>query len=341
MADWLGGYSSEWCVYEVDPETWADLEPIDSVISVSISRDGTDDVPLLESGTMTTDSENPIECAWCRICMRLDQDGMERVPIATLLFEQSKIRTEFRSPTSELRGRSVLQPAADAKIEDSGFAPAGCNGAEFAARLLRECTPAPIVAEGSFTLSEDVVFDIGSSYLSAAWKVLKAADWCIQIDGNGVATIREKPSEPGLELDRAHAGLLIPGVDRTFDISDVPNRYVAVSDGKKAVAVNDNPELPASYPRRGRWVTEVDTSPVPINGESLEHYALRRLNERSIVLKEYSYEREYWPGIVPFSLVRATLQADGLTGDLRVLSQTLECGNGVKVSERAGQEVMV
>lgn len=339
--EWRDGYSTEWCVFAVNADTWDDERRIDGIMEVSISRDGTDDVPLLETGTMKADSADPFDWSWCRICMRADQDGFERVPMATLLFEQGSTHTQFQAPTCELRGRSVLQPAADMRLAHGYYAPSGCDGAEFAANLLRECTPAPVNVEGSFSLVDDVVFDLGSTYLAAAWSVLQAADWCMQIDGDGTINIREKPKEPSLELDKAHAGLLIPGIDRTLDLTDIPNRYIAIQDGKSAIATNEDPNLLASYQRRGRWVDEVDTAPVPVDGEDLLAYAQRKLAEKSTVLREFSYIREYWPGVVPYSLVRATLPGHGIEGELRVMSQTLECGKGVKVSEKAGQEVRV
>lgn len=339
--DWTRGYSTEWEVTRVDPDTWADSGTVEGVMSVSVARDGTDSVPLLESGTMELDGESPFEWSWCRVWATVAQGAPERFAVATLLFERGSERVDHGRPKSKLSGKSVLQPAADEKMPVGGFAPAGGDGAAFAASLLSGCIPAPVEVEGSFTLTDDVVFDVGATVLSAAWAVLNAAGWCMQIEGDGTVGIRAKPTEPSLELDRAHAGLLLPGVDRTLDLSGVPNRYFAVRGSQTEVAVNDDPDLLASRPKRGRWVDVVDTSPTLVDGEPLLSYARRKLAEASTVTREFSYEREYWPGVHPFSLVRASLPAHGVEGDLRVLSQTLECGKGVKVSEKAGQEVRV
>ena len=341
MADWLGGYSAGWDVYSIDPETWADSAKVDGIMSVSIARDGTDDTPLLETGTMQCDGEAPFEWSWCRIYMRAEQESAESIPMATLLFEKGKESTSHQAPVTELRGRSVLQPAADRKLSRGLYAASGIDGAAYAGRLLRACTPAPVVVEGSFTLVDDLVFDLGASYLSAVWQMLNAAAWCIQIGGDGTIYIRQKPTEPALELDKAHAGLLIPGVDMTLDLTEVPNRYIAVDNGKVATAENDDVDLPASYARRGRWVETVDSSPTRIDGETLEGYAQRMLAESSTVVREYSYTREWWPEVYPYSLVRATLSEHGIRGDLRVVKQDLACGKGVTVSETAWEEVRV
>lgn len=334
--DWLTGYAAEWSVSIVDRETWADAAELQGVTNVSISRDCTSDVPLLETGTMRLDSSATFGGEWCRVYMK---SGGERIAVATLLFEQATSRVDFGTADIESRGRSVLQPLEDRKMGIGSYLPAGFDGAAFVGRLVRECTPAPVEVDGGFTLVNDLVFNIGASYLQAAWTVLDAAGWCMQIDGDGTIHVRNRPSGPSLELDAAHSALLVPGVDDDLSLVDVPNRYIAIDGANRAEAVNDSPDSIASHAVRGRWVDMVDTSPKPVDGESLQMYAERRLTEESTVLRTFKYTREYWPGVVPFSLVRATLPDSGLEGDLRVMSQEITCGNGMTVSENAGMEV--
>lgn len=335
--DWTDGYTSEWSVYSVNTDTWADDSVIDGVMSVSVSRDGTDSTPLIETGTMELTADS-FDWAWCRIYMTASQGDTVRIPMATLLFEKQSSRVEKGARTISARGRSVLQPAADVKLARGSYAPAGADGAAHAAALIADCTPAPVVVHGSFTLTDDVVFDLGSSALDAAWLLLNAGNWCMQVEGDGTIHVLPMPTEPSLELDRANAGLLIPGVDDDFSIVDIPNRYYAVSDSEVAVAVNEDGV--AGHIARGRWVDVVDSSPVLVDGESLEMYAARKLREASTITRKYSYTREFWPDVVPFSMVRATLPANGIEGNLRVLTQSLTCGKGVTVSEVAGMEVM-
>ena len=339
--DWLGGYTSQWDVYSVNPDTWVPEKKIDSVQSISISRNGVDSVPLLETATMTIDSPDDMEWSWFQISMRSKQSSQERIPIATMLFEIESYHTEFRSEVGTIRGKSVLQPAVDRKLLKGSYAAAGVNGAEYTASLLRECTPAPVSVEGEFVLVDDYTFVPGTKYLDAVWNILDAAGWCMQISGDGTIHICPKPTEPSLILDWTKAGLLIPGVDRTLDLSSVPNKYIATDGRSTAIATNEDPERMGSYQRRGRWIEEYDSNVVKIDGESLELYAERKLNERSTVMREFSYTREFWPNVVPFSLVEASLEKHGISGSLRVMSQTLNCGKGITVNERVGQEVLV
>ena len=342
MTDWLGGYSSTWEVRKVNTATWEDGAALPGVRSVTVEKSAEGEAPTIESATMTLDTpDGAFESGWYRVSMIAAQGGRERVPIATLMFERASAHTEKSTVELECTGRSVLQPAADVKLPTGSYAPAGADGAAFAAETIAQCTPAPIVVEGGFTLVDDLVFDVGCSALESAWQVLNAANWCIQIQGDGTITVMAKPTEPALELSKAHAGLLIPGVDDDFNIMNVPNRYYAVDDDVVAVATNEDSASAASYPIRGRWVDVVDTSPAPVDGESLEMYAQRKLAEASIVMRRFTYEREWWPDVYPFGIVSAALPREGVDGDLRVISQSIECARGAKVSETAGMEVSV
>lgn len=341
MADWDGGQSLEWRIMRVNPSTWEDDVQVTGVKSISISRDATDDCPLLESGSVsfTTRPSVPFEQGWYRIEAMDMLGGYERLAIATMLFESDSSSSDRGWWISEVDGKSVLYPAKDKKFLAGDYVPKGVDGAEYAAKLLREVTPAPVVVEGGFTVDDYVVMDAGDTYLSTVWKVLMAASWCIQIDGRGVIHIVEKPSTPSLELYSGDMGLLEPDVSRSFDLSDVPNSYYATSYGEEAHAVNEDPDSPVSYPARGRWVDVVDSSPSRINGETMAAYARRMLEEASTVVESYSYNRAFRPEVYPFDIVRAYSDKVGMAGDYRILSQSLSCGKGITVQEKVGKEV--
>ena len=55
---------------------------------------------------------------------------------------------------------------------------------------------------------------------------------------------------------------------------------------------------------------------------------------------KYSYQREYFPGIVPFDLLRVQLPDAGVDGDLRVVTQSIVLTQGIEVGETAGIEVV-
>ena len=332
--NWGQSYSASWRVYRVNRKTWADREELKGVDSVSLTR--TADGGLLESGGM--DLSGTFEPDYYRIVMIAEQGGeVERVDVATLLFDISGGSYNYGSDKPSAEGYSVLYPASKQVILAGEYAPKGVNGAEYAAELLRGAINAPVEVEGGFILNENIVHEIGSNVIDAVWAVLKAGGFIIQIDGRGVVHIRKKPTEPALIIDNTNARLLGPEIPHQGDMSGLPNRYIVLVGSSKTIAVNDDPESPISTESRGYYVDYVDESPTPIDGETYSQYANRKLREMSVLEHEYSYKREYAPGVMLYSIVRSSI--DGLDGDIRVNSQTVECGNGIVINEKGIVEV--
>lgn len=332
--DWTRSYTASWRVCRVNRQTWADAEELKDVDSVSITR--TADGSLLESGSLELSGE--FEPDYYRIIMTAEQGGeVERVDVATLLFDVAggKYSYGINSPSAD--GFSVLYPASVTTMLAGEYAPKGVNGAEYAGRILAAAINAPVEVEGGFTLNEHIVHEVGSSVLDAAWDVLNAGGYIMQIDGRGTVHIRARPSEPALVLGSGNARALMPEVSYTSDISEVPNRYIVIDGDSKTVATNSDPESPISLICRGYSVDVVDTSPAPINGETMSQYAERKLHELSVMRDERSYKREYAAGVNLYSIIRASL--DELEGDLVIQSQTISCGAGIVVDEKAVKEI--
>lgn len=332
--NWGQSYSASWRVFRVNRDTWEDAEVIRNVDSASIAR--TADGDLLESGEFTITGE--LGPDYYRLVMTAEQGGdIERVDVATLLFDVNEGEFNYNRTSQTAEGYSVLYPASRTVIIAGEYAPAGVDGAEYAAALLQDAINAPVQVEGSFTLNDNVVHEIGSSVIEAVWAVLEAGDFVIQIDGRGIVHIRPKPTEPALILDSSNLKLLNPGIRYTTTISEIPNRYIAIDDAVRAVAVNDDPRSTVSTVSRGYIVDYVDESPVPINGETMGAYVQRKLKELSVMKDEREYTREYSPDVLLYAMIRASI--DGLQGDLRVKSQNLTCGAGITVTEKAIREV--
>lgn len=331
--DWSKSYTSTWRVFRVNRNTWADGEQLKRVDGVSVTRAA--DGRTLESGNLEVSGE--FETDYYRVVMTAKQGGeLQRVEVATLFFEVQGGKKDFGRIAHDVDGFSVLYPAETTAVTLGEYAPAGVDGAQYAAELLRNSINAPVVVEGTFTLNNHVVHELGSSVIDAVWAVLDAGGYIMQIDGKGVVHIRPKPTEPTLTISGSNMRMLNNGIDFTADKSDIPNRYIVVDDRNVIIASNDDPDSIVSTVSRGFFVDAVDTSPTPVNGKTMNEYAHDRLKELSILREEYTYVREYAPNVYLHSLVRATLK--DLYGDLRVTSQSLECGNGITVTERAAKE---
>ena len=334
--DWSRSYSSEWRVYRVNRATWADAEQIANVKSVGVTR--TADGQLLESGSM--DITGDFETDYYRIVMTAIQgNDIERVDVATLLFDVNGGTVNYHALHQNADGFSVLYPASKQIITTGSYAPAGVDGAEYAGDLLRTAVNAPVLVEGSFTLNDNVVHEIGASVLQAVWAVLNAGEFVIQIDGRGVVHIVPMPTEPSLILDNSRIRLLSNGINYTQDISEIPNRYIVIDGNKKVIVINDDQTSIVSSVQRGFYVDVIDQSPTPINGETMTAYAERKLRLLSVLEDARSYKREYAPGVNLYSIVRASI--DGLEGDLRVTNQTLTCSHGVHVEEKTNREIQL
>lgn len=342
MIDYTRSYSATWRVYRVNPDTWADGEPLTNVVSgsISVTKDCSGDAPRLESGSM--DVTGAIRRGYYRIAMIAQQDGeTERQDIATLLFEASDGTSDKGVTTYKVDGQSVLYPAYTQLMISGEYAPEGSDGAQYAARLLRRCIKAPVSVEGGFVLGRNVVHDFGARILDAVWQVLDAGGYVMQIHGDGSVHILQRPTKPTLALDVVGAELLTPGVKRGSDTSDVPNRYIAEDELERAIVVNDDPTSPVSTASRGYIYDELDESPCPVDGETLERYARRRLEELSTLYETREYGREWVAGIYPFDLAKGSDESIGIEGNVRIEAQSIQCSHGAYVTERATHEVML
>lgn len=343
MIDWASGYSSKWRIMRVDPHSWGDTEELSGVTGVRIDRDCTDEYPLLEAASLDCDImvNTEFEEGWYRIELLAEQNGyFERYPISTLLLQSGSGSVDRGYKQVSIDGYSVLQPAADRYLTAGTYAPKDMNAVDFVRRLLENCTPAPVVTEGSFTLNDHYVFPLGTSYIEAIWTILDAGDFVMQIDGSGRIHILPKPQESAFELSLETERMLLPSMDYEFDLSSVPNRYITYYGNEIVAEVNDQEDSLTSTIARQRYIDYIDDDPILVNGESLQTYARRMLVEMSTVMKKYSYTREYNPDILPFSMVKCSVNDRELMGDFRILGQTLTCLNGVTVTEKVGLEIM-
>lgn len=337
MIDWTEPYSIDWAVVSVNPDTWADGELLDDVITVTVDRDCTDAVPLLETSSMTVNLGvvDDFPDGWYRVLARVFQNGSyERVPITTQQYQITDDTVDYGIAVANVKGQSVLLPAQEIKMRNGAYVPKGSDGAYWVWDQLDRCLGSPVFLVGDgFRLDNYVVYDSGDTVLSACWNVLDRGKWCLQVDGDGVVYVMAKPKEPDLEIGVDNLKLMKPGIKRSRGKVGVPNRYIARDGNYEEIAENNDPSSPTSYQNLGRWIEEFDSNPSYVNGESLWTYSRRRLEELSSVTRTYDYNREFVSGVYPFSLIRAYSAENGFVGDLRVSKQKLTLDKGIEVSE--------
>lgn len=322
-------YTAEFSMRPFDVSTWSAVGTPISMTALSIDASAKDSSSLLKTASIETD--NPLETGWYKVYMTATQGDSVRVPMGVYLLSKRSTTYDRGIGPTRTSGYSSLKPADVTKMPLGSYAPMGADGASLAASYIGSCLPVPVHVDGWFELAQHVVFPQGCSYLKAAWMLVDAGGGMISIDGDGEVHIGPLPIEPSLELGRLTEYMLLPGVSEDLD-DLIPNRYYAVQGGSIAVSENyDNG--PTSYTRRGFWVDALDTSPIRVNGETLQAYADRRLRESCIRRRRVSYTREFALGVDPMSIVRCSIPEEGLDGDASVVSQKMDCSYGVTVAE--------
>lgn len=336
---WSQDYTVEWRLMRVNKDTWADSGRASYVNNARIDRDMTATVPLLESATF--DAQIPVgedwENGWYRLKAVVTQGiDTETISMGTFRIEAGTDKVDFSTQSANLKGYSVLYPASKKYMDLGSYIPIGVDGPEFVRDLLKQggvC--APIHLEGSYSLDDYVTFDNQTQVISVVWDILDAGNYCMVIDGDGEIWVKPKPIQRKIDFNSKTANLLFSGVTRNLDYSNVPNVYKAYNGEVSAKAVNDNPDSIVSTVSRGYEHEEVTVNPMRVNGETLQMYCERMLEEMSTIEKSYVYNRENVSDARPFDVVNMTLPQWGIEGDLRILSQSIECGKSIKISETA------
>lgn len=180
---------------------------------------------------------------------------------------------------------------------------------------------------GSKTLSEDIIWEAGTTRLKIINDLLDAANYfSLWTDGQGQYRVEpyvEPANRPVVyealqPFTNSEDSLMSPEWSRDRDIYSVPNRYVVVSQGSgideafTSVATNVDPTSPFSYPSRGRWITTVETGVEAVSLEDLDAIAKRRLDAATAVTSTISAEHVFLPDLRINSIIRFTNEEAGL-----------------------------
>lgn len=348
MIDFSQPYSVDWRVYRVDEGTWDEMSEVSGIVSASVDRDCTDQVPLLETSTITFDAPigERFRSGYYRIIAYIRQSGQYvRMPVTTQLYQITSFvsdpgvirSSQFKYHQVTIDGQSVLLPAAEIRMRDGSYVAKNTNGAQWVVGQLRSILKAPVYLDGSgFQLKRHIVYDSNDTVLSAVWSVLDAGKWCLMIDGTGTVRVTARPKEPTFTLNEDSTKFFHPELKIGDSKKGVYNRYIVRYGLNEYVAVNDDPNSETSTVSVGRYVdAPIDTNPYLLVGESPQEYARRKLEEASTVSSSYDYTREYMPDIYPMCIVRAVMPNMGVDGDLRIAKQKLTLDQGITVSETA------
>lgn len=344
--DWSRSMAREWAWYRFDPVTWQVAQPLESVVSASITYD--EDTDTVASASIEIDGEWPNEEFWVRAYLDAEQGGRsERVCVATLLCQ-----TPSRSLTSTFATTTVDAYGSLVELNDNlvGFgwsASAGSPCLLTAASVARQYGRAPVESPtSSDVLDEPWVAGDSDSALAVVRAMANAANHEVTSDPWGRVVIRPKQRIASLlpaatVSDDDATGIILPPMSDSADLYGVPNVVEVVHSEESYVivgtAVNDDPDSPLSTARRGRRVVMRFINPDELGAGCTQYaadlLARNMLANESCVTRTIEYDRAFDPRIGVGDCVRIDFSRHDMTLDGIVVKQDIECDTGSRVHE--------
>lgn len=327
--NWAAGFSATYRAYRVNPDTWEDETEI-PVVSGSITRDMDDD--LIDSASIVL--RKAVGEIWIRIYLIAEQNGgTERIPLFTGLTS---------APTRDLDGTREsyavdcygrLKAASDMLLPLGYYVAAGAKGAETIIALLRMAGITATAPQSSSYVMDYIIAEAGETVLTMARRVASAIGWLIRVNGRGEVSIQPYSSQIRGKLSNDN-DIMEMSVTDTDDWYSCPNVLRVTSGSLTATAYDDDPSSPLSVPARGRQIWRHESATLS-DASLLPVYAQERLKALQQRTRIINYTRRFNPDIYPGDLISVSYPQAGLTGNIRVMNQTISLSHGAKTGEEA------
>lgn len=397
MPDWKASMRQTFEYYIVDPNTWKDMQLVDTIKSCSIKREA--DKDTLGSATIKiTDSVG--EC-YMRVYLITNQNGVtEKHPLGTFLVQTPSssydgktrdVTMDAYTPLLELKEKQpplgyyvpksvyykvtmdgdtfiktdeklesvmgvVLEGAVTTTGEQvfkqtlSGVDTYYClpeTTMDLAYRLTRENVRAPVVRTECLTpLHHDFVSETDDTWFSFLNDLIANANCEFALDELGRILFAPKQDTNSLQpiwtYTDDNSSILYPELTMDHDMYMIPNVvevvYSTGDDILYATARNEDENSPTSVQNRGREIIHRITDPEMIGAPTqaqIDDYADRLLRELSTIEYTVTYSHGYCP-VRLGDCVRLNYASAGIKNvKAKVVSQSIECGTGCKVTESA------
>lgn len=358
MPDWTKSMQQSYEYYTVEPTTLADVKRLDNVKSATFSRDSDTDT----LGSATIDVTNSVGETYIRGYLKTIQNGVtEKHPLGTVLVQ---------TPSSTFNGKimDVSMDAYTPLIELKEKRPPlgytirkGTRIMDAAYRIIRENARAPVnpVAplietneetgeqeDKSPTLQYDFVANTDDTWLTFVIDLIANARYKLGLDELGhilFLPVQDIASlQPVWTYDDSNSSILYPELTMDHDLYGIPNVVEVIysygDDYKTAIAKNEDPNSPVSTVKRGREIVYRDTAPSLagyVTQDQIQAYAERLLRSLSTIEYTVSYTHAYCPVRIG-DCVRLNYAKAGMTDiKAKVISQSIKCDLGCRVSEKA------
>lgn len=344
MIDWTKSMTQTFEYYTVDPKTWCDDKPIRNVKTCQISRD--ESAETLGSAYITL--TDLVGEAYIRAYLIAIQNGVKyKIALGTFLIQtpSSKFDGKVRDISVDAYTPLLELKESPPPIGYSVFK--GANILETAYDICIDQARAPVSRGFCETnLQTDFVANTNDTWLTFLIDLIANAKYKFDLDEMGRILFAPKQDTASLQpiwtYNDSNSSILYPEVTLDHDMYGIPNVvevvYSTGVDSYSARIVNDDPNSPISTVNRGREivyrVTDPEIAGNPTQNQVTE-YATQLLRDLSTLEYTISYTHGYCPvrvgDCVLFNYSRAGI--NNVKG--RVVSQTIECKSGCKVTEKA------
>lgn len=344
MVDWLSSMQQTFEYYAVNPNTWKDERRIDNVISCTIDWDSEAET----LGSATIDVEESLGECYIRVYLVIIQNGVkEKHPLGTFL-----VQTPSSSFDGKIRDVSMDSYTPLLELKESPppigyYIAKGENIMDSAYRLVREHARAPVVkTQCDANVFEDFVSDTSDTWLTFLIDLISNAKYSFSLDEMGRILFSPKQDTASLQpvwtYDDGNSSILYPELSMDHDLYGIPNVVEVVysngNDNYYSRVINDDENSPTSTINRGREIVYRETDPSIIGDPTdnkIQEYAEQLLTNLSTLEYTVTYSHGYCP-VRLGDCVRLNYSRAGLKNvKAKVVSQTISCKPGCKVTEKA------
>jgi len=370
--DWTKGMAQTFEYFTVDPRTWYDVEQITTIITCSITHDSTSDM----RGNASLTTSEPLKENYIRVYMRVRQNGInQRFCLGTYLFMVSSDSFNGKRHNYTYTGYTPLIELRE-KLVPIGYYVVGLLGEK--PDMLPPRTAPMVTDEISQVIKQysrlklenrvriekpllnNFVAGTSDNWLTVMNNLLTAStlqQYELTVNNWGTICIKEAitvyDEKHVWEYDDGNSSILLPDLDLTDDMTDIPNVIEVIYTGNgtkdigyvRKVVKNEDTRSIVSIPSRGREIWKrysISNIAMPLGEvtrekieEQVEAQAKRLLEAASTIRKTIQYSHGF-NGVEVGDTVLFNYERAGFTGiKAKVTSQRIQCKAGCQVDETA------
>ena len=344
MVDWSAPMQQTFEYYIVEPNTWKDLKPVNTIKTCSIKRDSEAET----RGSATLNITESIGECYIRAYLVTIQNGVkEKHPLATVLVQSPSSSFDGRIKDVTMDAYTPLLELKEKQPPIGYYVAKDANVMDTAYKLTRENLRAPVSEpKCSETLFSNFVADVDDTWLSFLIDLMNNAKYTFDIDEMGRILFSPKQDTASLQpiwtFNDDNSSILLPELSVDHDLYKIPNAVeVIYSNGEihyQTKIVNDDPNSPISTVNRGREILYRETDPNVIGDPTenrIDEYAKQLLKDLSTIEYTVTYTHGYCPVRVG-DCVRLNYARAGMKNvKAKIISQSIKCEPGCPVTEKA------